>query len=315
MRTRIVVKCGESASWTAFFLACLAVAFAPRPANAAPPGFAFLDVPAGARASALGGAFVSAGTGVEAAFWNPAGLAMVEKIEIAGSHYEFIQNLRHEQFAIAGRQLGGGVAMSLRAFYSQPVEARDDLGNLTGTFGGHDLDFAIAYGRTLAPGLHAGLAAHLIRERIADQSTGTWSLGAGMSWAPGSGPLRLGVAVDHLGPDASYTFAGGPGQPVRLPAAVQAGATWSFAMPATMGLATSLETRLTRGREPVAMAGAELSHPSGAALRLGARANDTASTFGMGAGYALRALRLDYAYVPFRLDLGDTHRISFTTRF
>lgn len=311
----MAVKRGESPRRFVLFLAGLIAALAPRPADAGPPGFAFLDVPAGARASALGGAFVSAGTGVEAAFWNPAGLAMVERVEIAGSHYEFIEDLRHEQFALAGRQMGGGVALSLRAFYSQPVEARDDLGNLTGTFGGHDLDFAIGYGRTLAPGLHAGIAAHLLRERIADQSTGTWSMGAGMSWAPGTGPLRLGIAVDHLGPDAHYTFAGGPGQPLRLPAAVQAGATWSFAMPATMGLAASLETRLTRGREPVAMAGAELSHASGAALRVGGRANDTASTFSMGAGYALRALRLDYAFVPFRLELGDTHRISFTARF
>jgi hypothetical protein len=312
---RIVRKRRESALRLALVLFGLTAALAPRPAAAVPPGFAFLDVPAGARASALGGAFVSAGSGVEAAFWNPAGLALVERVEIAGSHYEFIEGLRHEQFALAGRQLGGAVALSLRAFYSQPVEARDDLGNLTGTFGGHDLDFAVAYGRTLAPGVHAGLAAHLIRERIADQSTGTWSMSAGMSWAPATGPLRLGIAVDHLGPDAHYTFAGGPGQPLRLPAAVQAGATWSFAMPATLGLATTVETRLTRGREPVAMAGAELSHVSGAALRLGGRANDSASTFSMGAGYALRALRLDYAFVPFRLDLGDTHRISFTARF
>jgi hypothetical protein len=293
----------------------LAAGLASRPAHAVPPGFAFLDVPAGARASALGGAFVSAGTGVEAAFWNPAGLATVERVEIAGSHYEFVEDLRHEQFALAGRQLGGGAAVSLRAFYSQPIEARDDLGNLTGTFGGHDLDFAVAYGRALAPGLHAGLAAHLIRERIADQTTGTWSLGGGVRWAPESGPLRLGIAVEHLGPDARYSFPGGPGQPLRLPAAAQAGATWSLAMPATMALAASLETRLTRGREPVAMAGAEFSHASGAALRLGGRANDTAATFSMGAGYALRTLRLDYAYVPLRLDLGDTHRVSFAARF
>src|SRR6185436_5586478 len=44
------------------------------PALAAQPGFAFLEVPAGARAAALGGAYASVATGAEAAFWNPAGL-------------------------------------------------------------------------------------------------------------------------------------------------------------------------------------------------------------------------------------------------
>jgi hypothetical protein len=35
----------------------------------------------------------------------------------------------------------------------------------------------------------------------------------------------------------------------------------------------------------------------------------------MGAGWKVGELRLDYAWVPFRLDLGDTHRFSFTGRF
>jgi hypothetical protein len=35
----------------------------------------------------------------------------------------------------------------------------------------------------------------------------------------------------------------------------------------------------------------------------------------MGAGYTTGALRFDYAYVPTALDLGDTHRLSFSARF
>ncbi|MBI1795810.1 MAG: PorV/PorQ family protein [Candidatus Eisenbacteria bacterium] len=286
------------------------------PATAMPSGFAFLEVPAGARASALGGAVVSSGSGVEAAFWNPAGLATIEGVEIGGSHDESFDHLRHDRFAVAGRQLGGGIALAVRALYTQPIEARDDLGNVTGTFGGHDLEFALGYGRTLTAGVRAGLSAEIVRERIADLSTGTWSLGAGIGYAPPSAPaLTLGLAVDHLGPDAHYTFADGPGQPVPLPAGVQAGGTYAFGLGGAMGLAASLEARAARGRALVGMMGAELSHPSGAALRLGLRVNDSASSVSMGAGYGSRALHLDYAFVPYRLDLGDTHRVSFTARF
>src|SRR5262245_7661424 len=110
----------------------LAVLAAPT-AAAAPSGFSFLEVPAGARASALGGAFVASGEGVEAAFWNPAGLAAVDRVQITGSHAETFQHLRHDQFAVAGRWLGGGLSTSLRAFYSDPIESRDELGNVTGT--------------------------------------------------------------------------------------------------------------------------------------------------------------------------------------
>jgi hypothetical protein len=69
------------------------------------------------------------------------------------------------------------------------------------------------------------------------------------------------------------------------------------------------------------MLGAELATSGGggsgvtAALRGGLRVNDDASAFSLGAGCAVRGLRVDYAFVPLRLDLGDTHRISFTAQF
>ena len=286
------------------------------PAAAAPAGFAYLEVPAGARASALGGAFVAMGEGVEASFWNPAGLAAVERIEITAAHFESFQNLRHDQFAVAGRWLGGGISASLRALYSQPIVARDELGNEIGTFGGHDLGFGIAYGRSVAAGLRLGVVAHLLRERIAELSTGTYALGAGATWESSRLPaLRVGVALDQVGPDANYTFSDGPGQPVPLPTALQSGVTYRWGLRGASHLGASLEARATRGRPTVAMLGGELTHPTGAALRFGLRVNDQATSFTAGAGYATSALRLDYAFVPDRLELGDSHRISVTARF
>ncbi len=72
---------------------------------------------------------------------------------------------------------------------------------------------------------------------------------------------------------------------------------------------------MARGRSVVGVLGGELSHPSGAALRLGARLNDDTSIFSVGAGYTLPTLRFDYAFVPYRLDLADSHRFSFTAKF
>ena len=73
--------------------------------------------------------------------------------------------------------------------------------------------------------------------------------------------------------------------------------------------------RITRGRNGVGMVGAEISHPAGAVLRAGLRVNDSASSFSVGAGYSIKSLGLDYAYVPLREDLGDTQRFSFFARF
>ncbi|MBI1799910.1 MAG: hypothetical protein HYR73_09540, partial [Candidatus Eisenbacteria bacterium] len=61
--------------------------------------------------------------------------------------------------------------------------------------------------------------------------------------------------------------------------------------------------------------GLELAHPSGIALRGGWRTGDTESSWALGAGWAVKRVKLDYAFVPFRSDLGDTHRFSIGAQF
>ena len=293
-----------------------------RPASCAPSGFAFLEVPAGARASALGGAFASLAQGVEAAFWNPAGLEGVKGIQITGTHVEYVQTLRHEQFAVAGRSFGGGLAASLRALYSEPIEERDELGNLIGSFGAHDLEFALAYGRSVAPGLSVGATVQALRERMAEVSASTYAAGFGAVWAPArvSG-LRLGLSAHNLGKAARYGLDGVPGAPMALPAALQAGGSWQGSLARGAVLRTALEGRFTRGRNGIGMVGVEVATVGGAngvgavALRGGLRVNDDASSYSLGVGYTLAGLRVDYAFVPMRLDLGDTQRIAFTAQF
>ncbi len=296
----------------ALFL-CAAFATA---ASADPAGFAFLKVPAGARASALGGAYASLADGVEAVFWNPAALERVKGIQISGSHYEYLEKIRHDQFAIGGRLFGGGIAASLRALYSEPIEERDALGNLIGTFGSHDLEISLGYGRKLSPGVTLGATTQLVRERIADQAATTMAFGLGTAWDPAMLPgLRLSLSAHNLGPAAHYTIDGAQGTPVRLPSAIQAGGSYGFGVGGGFDLRGALESRFSTGQAPVAMLGAELAHPSGAAVRAGMTAGDTESALSFGVGWAVQSLHLDYAFVPFKSDLGDTHRFSLAAQF
>jgi Uncharacterised protein family (UPF0164) len=284
--------------------------------EAAPTGFAFLEIPAGARASALGGAYDAMGEGVESAFWNPAGLAATHGLQVTGSHYELFENLRSDQFAIAGRMLGGGIAASMRALYSEPIEERDEFGNLIGTFGADDLEFALGYGRDCGGGLRAGGSTQVLHERIANVAATTYAFGLGATWEPPlPGGLRFGASIHNWGADAQFTIDGEPGASVPLPVAFQTGASAAIPVGSQLQLRGSLEIRITRGRDAIQMVGAELTQSAGVALRVGFRANDDASSFSVGAGYSLSALRIDYAFVPYRLDLGDTHRLSFAAQF
>ena len=286
-----------------------------RPAVSEPAGFAFLEVPAGARASAMGGAYGTRAEGAEAVFWNPAGLATAAGVQITASHFEFLQNLRHAQFAVAGRLFGGGSAAALRAMYSEPIVERDVLGNAVGTFGAHDLEIGLAHGRSLGGGLRAGGSVQIVRERIAEFSATTFAAGLGATWDPQPWPrLRFGASAHHLGPAGRYDLDGARGEPVPLPSAFQLGASCGLPV-GGLDLHGVLEGRITRGRQGVAMIGAEAVHATGAALRLGMRANDPTTTFSAGVGYAAGGVKLDYAFVPFRLELGETHRFSVSAQF
>ncbi|MGH7742552.1 MAG: PorV/PorQ family protein, partial [Candidatus Eiseniibacteriota bacterium] len=296
-------------------LVALVTALLARSAAADTAGFAFLKIPAGARASGLGGAYAALAEGVEGAWWNPAALEGAKGVQVLASHDEYLASLRHDQFGVAGRMFGGGVSASIRALYSEPIEERDAVGNLIGSFGSHDLQFGLGYGRAIAPGWRIGASAQAIRERIADASAGTWSVGFGTSWDPArlSG-LRLSADVHDLGPSGKFTIDGTPGQPVALPAAFRLGA----ALARPMGGLTArgaLESSMISGQAGIVALGAEVAHPSGFALRGGLRWGDTESSYALGAGWSLKALRLDYAFVPFKNDLGDTHRFTLATQF
>ena len=300
---------------TAVVCAVVLCLMTPAVSGSDPAGFTFLEVPAGARASALGGAYATRALGVEAAFWNPAGLAAVKGVQVVASHYEFLGPLRYAQFGAAQRMFGGGASISLRAQYSEPIVERDAQGNAIGTFGYHGLELALGYGREVAPGVSLGATAQMVRERVAESSATAWAMGAGAAWEPAALPrLRLSGSAHNIGTSPTFLIEGVPGEPVSLPAAVQVGASYGAPV-GGIDLRGSLEARLTRGWTGIGMAGLEASHSSGAALELGYRMNDDSASLSYGAGYGRQALRLDYAFVPFELDLGDTHRFSATFQF
>ena len=289
------------------------------PAAAGPPGFAFLEVPGGARAAALGGAYASLARGAEAAFWNPAGLGQFDGTQFTATHTETYEHLRNDQAALAGRYFGGGIVGSLRALYSEPIPERDDLGNQTGTFGSHDLEFLAGYGRHLSSGVSLGMSAQVVRERIADLGATTWAVNAGATydirdfrWLPEG---RLSLSVHNLGRNAHYVFNGEPGAPVKLPTAVQGGLSLGLATFQNLTARLAVEGRSTSGRSPILAVGGELDSAVGAALRFGYRAGDDIATWSAGAGWRTGGLRVDYAFVPSRLELDDTHRISLTAQF
>ena len=73
--------------WVVLTVVCLS--FGPRWVQATAEGdysSEILNIGVGARALGMGGAFVGAASDATAAYWNPAGLSMIDDVEIATIH-------------------------------------------------------------------------------------------------------------------------------------------------------------------------------------------------------------------------------------
>lgn len=281
------------------------------PASAAESA-SFLDVGVGARALGMGGAYSALGDEVHALYWNPAGLAKLEKREAAASHAELFDSARMDFLAYAHPTSRGVVSAGL-TYLSQPkVEGRDAMGRPTGGFGASDAAVAFGFARSFEAA-DAGASLKYVRSHIA--STEAQTLAADVGLRRRTGPLLLGAALRNLGPGLRFED-----QRNDLPLRLAAGAAYKVA--GGHAAAFELVNAPRRGGLDASFGG-EYQILSGFLLRAG-YSTQTSVTGGSGfdaargmtLGLGLRGERwsLDYAILPTG-ELGRSHRFSIGGRF
>lgn len=173
-------------------------------------GAAFLLFPVGGRASALGQAAAADAGSSEAAFWNPAGLAVMEHGEVAAHHAAtFVSN--NTALSVMFKPSTGstvGISAYLVDFGSQEVVPPG--GPVTGKFSPKNVELLASYATTLAEPLTFGVNYKLIQFRqdcsgdcgvFPDVVGTTHGFDVGMQLGIGgtTKPLRFGVALRHMG--------------------------------------------------------------------------------------------------------------------
>jgi len=172
-------------------------------------GGAFLLLPVGARATALGQAAAAEGGTTEALFWNPAGLADIRHTELALHHYATFSGTG-DAFVAAVPANGLGV-FTFGAYvldYGEfPVTTGPD-GSI-GTVVSRNIALEASYATGVFGGLTAGIAYKLIQFRV-DCSLDcnglptivgtTHALDIGVRYAlPTATPIMVGATIRNLG--------------------------------------------------------------------------------------------------------------------
>jgi len=214
-------------------------------------GAPFLLIPVGAQATALGQAAAAAGGTTEAAFWNPAGLAYLERGEVA-VHFArtFVSdNTALTAYFAAGKLGVLGAAAYLVDFGSQDVVSGP--GVAVGRISPKNIELLASYATSVTRDLSVGLNYKLIQLRqdcsgqctlFPDISGTTQAVDLGIQYAFGeTDALRLGIVIRHAGFPLQLE---NQEQADPLPTRVQFGVIYRLLLPELRGSDERFDARI-----------------------------------------------------------------------
>ncbi len=264
-------------------------------------GANFLKIGVGARAAALGDAFTVIVDDSTSLYWNPAGLAKMEKRQLSATYNMWFAGINQGY-------LGMGFPLSRRGVIAGGVnyvdmgdfDGRDEFGNPTGTFTASALNYQLGYANRVREKLTWGISAGLVQDTIADDIKSTYAVNFGLIFKS-SESLSLGLAVQNIGGQLGS-------DPLPFVAKVGMAYTWK-------SLLLVLDIASPTDNDLYYCAGIEWWIMDGIALRAGYKTNqDIGQGLTAGLGFDKGKIRFDYAYVPYGA-LGNTHRVLLGMSF
>jgi hypothetical protein len=309
--------------------------------NIGTAGAQFLQIPVGARATAMGGAVVGHIDDATSLFWNPAGIVGVPSGSLFAGYTSWWASvgLSHAAFVYSVDEVGSfGVSATMLGM--DPMDVTTELApDGTGeTFEARDLMVGISFARRLTEDFSVGVTAKYVYQSIWRESASGIAFDVGTQYRIGIGDLTLAMAMTNFGGDmqmdgqdlevkvdGSSSVPNNRLAPARLeseayplPLHFQVGISMTVLDLEDVGVLLAVDvTHPNDTRERVNL-GSEVRLLQYLFLRGGYRINYDIESGTMGAGIRVPVgdLRVDFDYAYALYDqLPDIHRISLGVDF
>ena len=174
-----------------------------------------LLIPVGGRDMAMGGSSLATTSGVEAMYWNPAGLGrMKTSAEGMFSSMTYLADIGVSYGAVAATfGTFGTVGLSVKSlsFGDVPLTTNDDPENIGGRFFTPAyVTVGLSYARSLTDAVSFGGTLKIVSEQMDRASASTFALDFGIQYAGllGVRGVNFGLALKNIGPGMKYDGAG-----------------------------------------------------------------------------------------------------------
>lgn len=285
---------------------------------------AFLRLAPGARGAAMGEALSGTADDAYAAWYNPAGLGFLERVEASAAHESRFEGLSYDAALLAVPVLSwrdsplranayGVTALSVYGLSASDIERRGlvETDAPSGSFASSDRAYALSYGWN-APGtsLAFGGTAKFIDSALdtARATALTWD--GGLLWK--GDRTSAGAGVRGFGGSLRYSMVADP-----LPTVYYAGASYrpreGWLLAAQLDVPKRDATSVGVGFERRWTASPGLSAAARAGYNSGRSAAGGLSGASIGFGIAWRATEIDFAWSP-SSSLGDLFKFSILFR-
>ncbi len=164
----------------------------------------FLGISVGARAIAMGSAYVASNEDVTSLYWNPGAFVQAGKSEFDFTNTDWLVGTKFRWFGFM-YNLDGENAVGVS--FTQLDYGQDDVTTVTypdGTgekWSAADIAVAVSYARRLTDRFSIGGSAKYINQSIWNESASTFAFDVGLLFITGFNDMRLGMSMTNFGGD------------------------------------------------------------------------------------------------------------------
>jgi hypothetical protein len=183
----------------------------------------FLLLGAGARGTALGGAYGAMANDVSALYYNPAGIALIEKPGLMVGTYDYVAGTHYTWGGVAFPFSGGsrtiGFQIGTFGFKDQPVYTEEQPDGTGATYSVSETFLGATFAQNFSDRFSAGLTFKYVDDRLGTVSGSAFAVDFGTSFhaSLGDHPVKFAFTLANLGSNLNYSGAGLRGGVQRTP--------------------------------------------------------------------------------------------------